>query len=52
MYFEGVLRATASKLQDFLSFKKSVPEKYIGKIFYFLVKISPPFLPTAIVSSK
>ncbi len=25
--FEGVLRAAASKLQDFLSFKKSVPKK-------------------------
>ena len=26
--FEGVLSATARKLQDFLSFKKSVPEKF------------------------
>jgi hypothetical protein len=25
--FEGVLRLTSRKLQDFLSFKKSVPEK-------------------------
>jgi hypothetical protein len=32
--FAGVLRATASKLQDFLSFKKSVPKKVY--IFFVL----------------